>query len=92
MTAVFYPNPAQTFINTDKEDGFLSSFFLTEVYLIYSVVLVSGVQQSNSHAHTHPLHCRIVTTGLPGKSQNPSVLKHIFSKVEVILGREGAGG
>ena len=38
-----------------------SDFFQIEVQLIYNVVLVSGVQQSDSvthtymHAHTHPL-------------------------------------
>ena len=28
-------------------------FFLTDAYLIYKVVLVSGVQQSDSSIHTH---------------------------------------
>jgi len=49
VAAVFFPVPAQTFINTDEENGFLFFFLLTEVYLIHNVVLVSGIQQSNSH-------------------------------------------
>ena len=35
----------------------LVSFFLIEVYLIYNVVLVSGVQQSNSILHTYVCVC-----------------------------------
>ena len=53
------PTPFEFSVFFISELGFMTSlfFFLTEVYLTYNVMLISGVQQSDSVIHTCTCLC-----------------------------------